>query len=232
MPLFAGAVLEDFELVVGLPHRDPSQLERIFWDVSSPSSPRYLAHLSLGEVADLVGAPDEDVSVVKSWLIELGASPSSVRTSALRDTVTASFNGRDHSLLLESSRSPWTERGLPSTASHPMRLDFVLRRGSIARSNAPLKLKAASGFGYAISDQKKSYGIPVSLAATNETGLQMVWGPGTFGFSLSELGQFKAEQCPLLNVDKVKFDTKNHGTAGGDVCPCLHCDSTDDGQCL
>ncbi len=35
----------------------------------------------------------------------------------------------------------------------------------------------------AINQQKDAYGIPEDLAATNEKTLQMVWGPGTFGYS-------------------------------------------------
>merc|ERR1712048_475064 len=42
----------------------------------------------------------------------------------------------------------------------------------------------------------------------------MVWGPGTFGYSESQLKSFKSKQCPLLNTDKVKFDTENHGHMG------------------
>merc|ERR1712232_527097 len=44
----------------------------------------------------------------------------------------------------------------------------------------------------------------------------MVWGPGTFGYSERQLESFKSQQCPLLDLDTVKFDTKNHGESGGD----------------
>ena len=32
----------------------------------------------------------------------------------------------------------------------------------------------------------------------------------------SELADFKERQCPGINLNKVSFDTKNHGTPGGD----------------
>jgi hypothetical protein len=69
---------------------------------------------------------------------------------------------------------------------------------------------------YSVSNQKKAYGIPNDLAATNDSTLQMVWGPGTFGFSMSQLTQLKNSDVPLLNTSRVNFDTKNHGEAGGD----------------
>ena len=56
--------------------------------------------------------------------------------------------------------------------------------------------------------------VPADRAATS--ALQMVWGPGTFGYSPTRLADFKREQCPGINLDKVHFDTKNHGTPGGD----------------
>ena len=56
----------------------------------------------------------------------------------------------------------------------------------------------------------------MDLQAKSDNSSQMVWGPGTFGYSKSELDFFKAENCPLLNTKKVVFDTKNHGTEGGD----------------
>ena len=43
-----------------------------------------------------------------------------------------------------------------------------------------------------------------------------MWGPGTFGYSKLQLESFKVTQCPGLNMDKITFDTENHGKAGGD----------------
>lgn len=57
--------------------------------------------------------------------------------------------------------------------------------------------------------------MPTDLSATNPKTLQMVWGPGTFGYSVSGLEQFRDAQCPLLNVDKVHVDGFQ-GKAGGD----------------
>ena len=58
--------------------------------------------------------------------------------------------------------------------------------------------------------------MPADLACTNDKTLQMVWGPGTFGYSPAGLEQFKQEECPGLNTAKVTFDTSHHGREGGD----------------
>jgi len=56
----------------------------------------------------------------------------------------------------------------------------------------------------------------VDYQATNPNTTQMVWGPGTYGYSPADLEVWKAENAPLLNTKKVLFDTPNHGTPGGD----------------
>ena len=68
---------------------------------------------------------------------------------------------------------------------------------------------------YDIVAQKQAYRMPTDLTATNPNTLQMVWGPGTFGFGRGGLEGFRDAHCPLLNVDKVLVDGF-HGKAGGD----------------
>jgi len=204
---------EAFELVVGLPLRNTDELEKKFWLISDPQSAEYLQHQSLPELADLVGASQKDVSLVSQWLLNIGAT--GVRVSNLRDTVTASFPVATTS----TNTSQWTMKGLPHQATHPLPFDFVLRRDPLPKTtNASIRKKGPGRtlVGYSIGDQKKAYGIPVDLTATNPAGLQMVWGPGTFGYDPADLERFRDEQCPLLNLEKVKFDTANHGTDGGD----------------
>merc|ERR1712070_793758 len=86
-------------------------------------------------------------------------------------------------------------------------------------NNEPERLSGADpedSLGYTVSNIKSAYGIPTDLQASNDATTQMVWGPGTFGYSKMQLHSFAQEQCPLLNEDKIVFDTKNHGTIGGD----------------
>jgi hypothetical protein len=41
----------------------------------------------------------------------------------------------------------------------------------------------APGGVYAVDAVKKAFGMPTDLKGSNDTMLQMVWGPGTFGYS-------------------------------------------------
>ena len=140
----------------------------------------------------------------------------------MNDVLTASCNN-------SNSSNVWSQNGLPLEKIYNQKYDFILRRDEyndkrntqekgnkhdIMRENK--KINNSQGSGYSIGNQKKAYGIPVDLVATNETTLQMVWGPGTFGYSEDQLRELKASQVPLLNLSKVHFDTKNHGTPGGD----------------
>ena len=69
--------------------------------------------------------------------------------------------------------------------------------------------------GYDIASQKKAYGMPLDLQATNDQTLQMVWGPGTFGYSKLQLEQFKRSESPYINMEKISTPY-NHGKPGGD----------------
>eukprot|EP00928_Gymnodinium_smaydae_P003251 TRINITY_DN11165_c0_g1_i2.p1 TRINITY_DN11165_c0_g1~~TRINITY_DN11165_c0_g1_i2.p1 ORF type:complete len:426 (+),score=82.54 TRINITY_DN11165_c0_g1_i2:96-1373(+) len=70
------------------------------------------------------------------------------------------------------------------------------------------------GVEFVFQRSKSAYGIPEDLQASNGSTLQMVWGPGTFGYSSNQLQQLKEKECPLLNMEKVKFDTSIHGREG------------------
>jgi len=134
--------------------------------------------------------------------------------SGLRHRITASFNA---SVLQQG----WSARGLPLTASQPASVRLLARRERHVRPSTPPRQRPAAtvarpSAGYGIEDQKKAYGIPLDLAATHPATLQMVWGPGTFGYSPGELREFRDRDCPGLNVDKVHFDTDIHGEYGGD----------------
>jgi tripeptidyl-peptidase-1 len=163
-----------------------------------------LKFLTLLQVKDIVGVETNLANSVSDWFHQIGAD--SVEISAIGDTVTARFQpGHEFE---SSSRFP----------THNFTFDFLIRRDT-KRSKQTKKSASKSiftGGTYSVSNQKQAYGIPETLAATNESTLQMVWGPGTFGFSLSQLEDLRDSDVPLLNVSRVTFDTKNHGQAGGD----------------
>jgi len=193
------------EIVVGLKLQRLDKLEAAFWEISNPRSPRYLSFMNLTTLADLIGPSPAAVNQAKAWLLTRGADPESIRVSAMGDRVTATVPKR-----LE----------VAAATEYDELFDFVLHRNANKNSSSLISssrkaLRSASGR-YSIKAQKQAYGIPEDLQASNPRTLQMVWGPGTFGYSKSQLSAFKEEQCPLLNMDKVVFDTENHGQAGGD----------------
>lgn len=192
-----------YKLSVGLPHRDPETLESWFWSVSDPNSQQYLRHRSLRELRLVAGATDADVEAVKQWLMSLGADESAVEVSALRDVVSARVNDA-------------TE--MPSIEDCPIEVDFVIRRDTTQpspTSSSQLPHLKVGPDGPTISQQKIAYGMPEDLQASENDTLQMVWGPGTFGYHENQLIAFRDKYCPLINIDKVHVDG-NHGEAGGD----------------
>lgn len=193
------------EVVAHLRQRGLEQLERSFWEISDPEHPRYLRFMSREEVASLVGASEGDIAAAKAWLLRLGAAPSSLRVSGLRDTVSAVLRAAGPQQLLSAQR--------------PDAVQFVVRREPRTGASGPAPRASSQrtrDYGYTVPRIKSAYGIPADLQARNGTTLQMVWGPGSFGYSPATLQGFRDLQCPLLDLNKVSFDTENQGSAGGD----------------
>lgn len=59
----------------------------------------------------------------------------------------------------------------------PLTVDAAKLAQLDASKKPKSKIVASS---YTIAAQKKAYGMPVDMVAKNETGLQMVWGPGNW----------------------------------------------------
>jgi len=196
----------EYELVAHLRQKSLPELERRFWDVADPDSKEYLQHMSLEQLASTIGATNAEVTETRNWLLSLGAIPSSIAVSALRDTVAATFPPAASSI-----RNVFQAEGRPSA------VEFTVRRDPNSPAlPRPRHNTLGATESYSIGNIKEAYGIPASLQASNPKTLQMVWGPGTFGYSTSDLKRHKDTQCPLLNMDKIKFDTQNHGKNGGD----------------
>ena len=205
--LSAAQVATSFELVAGIPHaNNGDQLEKLFWNISTPGTSQYLKFLTQKQVKDVVGVAPLANSI-SEWFHQIGAE--TVQISPIGDTVTARFPPEK----VFSTHGKFPTHDL-------FQFDFLIRRDEqeipLNEQSSEPKSTTFTGGTYSVSNQKQAYGIPETLAATNESTLQMVWGPGTFGFSLSELEELRDSDVPLLNVSRVTFDTKNHGQAGGD----------------
>lgn len=199
-------------VVVGLRQQRLKELEALFWRVSTPGNDEYLRFRSVPELADLVGASADDIAAARQWLIDAGADVGSIKMSPLKDALTTTFHEVHEPQFFKTLAA---ER-------RPAAVDFVIRRHGQFRAGTSVQTRKslaneAPDFGsYTVSNIKKAYGIPEDLQASNKTALQMVWGPGTFGYSQSQLESFKERQCPLLDTSKVVFDSSNHGQSGGD----------------
>jgi hypothetical protein len=205
-----------FEVVVGLPLRNVPDMDQLFWRVADPGDELYLRHRSVAQLSALISPAEEERHAARDWLIALGARE--VVASALGDTLTGRFASQpsDHPLA-----ASWSARGVPLKAAHARPLDFVYRRDTSSLSRPLLSPQAQPAraseprMGYDIASQKKAYGMPLDLQATNDQTLQMVWGPGTFGYSKLQLEQFKRSESPYINMEKISTPY-NHGKAGGD----------------
>lgn len=221
-----GSALAHFHLDVHLRQSNVDVFEKTFWDIATPGSDSYLKFLSREDIAAVIGASDADLASVQNWLKSAGGFD--ITTSALRDTVTATFSSTPSDSILKMGRN-----GIPHKDSHPACVQFVVRRDPVESAfsksvdSRRVDRHPSSSVGssisamdsspdYSISNIKAAYGIPVDLQASNDATRQMVWGPGTFGFSEPYLTKFKHDEAPLINMDKVVFDTENHGEPGGD----------------
>jgi len=215
-----GSALAHFYLDVHLKHSNLDTLEKNFWDIATPGSDSYLKFLSRDDVATIIGASETDLASIKNWLKNAGGFD--ITTSAIRDTVTATFAGAPS--VLKMGRN-----GIPHKESHPACVEFIVRRNPresdtskladakrVPRHSKDTLGLTADSPDYSVSNIKEAYGIPTDLQATNDATTQMVWGPGTFGYSETYLAKFKHEQAPLINMDKIVFATENHGEPGGD----------------
>ena len=207
----------DFTVVAHLKHRNVSQLEETFWNVATPGNKDYLKHLSVSDLADVIGSSASDISSVEKWLTSTGGS--SVEVSPLRDSVSAVFESDTHSLTLGSFGVPVKDSRRPDAVSFVLRRDHGASDSSEAakkQSSASARPTIKSTSNPTVEEIKNAYGIPLDFLATNDLTTSMVWGPGTFGYEPAALAVFASEQAPLINLQKIRFDTDNHGTPGGD----------------
>jgi tripeptidyl-peptidase-1 len=223
LSLFASVASATYHLDVHLKNNNLGLLTEKLYSISTPGSSEYGQFLSNDDVRALVGADDDSIESVKQWLIQAGGD--SVTVNSHNSVVTAAFH-------LDSPALRLTSRGLPHSDTHPIGcVDFVVRRDPLPRSNAEAVDHATSAVQlatsssddgnleaapYTVSNIKDAYQMPVDLQASNDATTAMVWGPGTFGYSPAQLRLHRAKEAPLINMDKITFDTDNHGEAGGD----------------
>ena len=196
-----------FEITLTLPLSKSDELEDSFWTISNPESERYGKFMSLSDLAAEHGASEKHIQGAFDYLIASGAHFTSI--SGLNDSVTGIFDETEHGLELSQAGHP---TDMPEFVLFSVRRDYaVVSSTASAATVADNDLRE-----YTVKNIKEAYNMPIDLTATNPATSVMTWGPGTFGYSKAELKRFKLTQAPLINMDKVVFDTENHGESGGD----------------
>jgi hypothetical protein len=153
-------------------------------------------------------------------MTSLPGSAGAPQLSALRDSLVM--------LLVEGTPAP-ARTQWPSALTTA--IDFVLVRGvsppvqapaQLLRNSAWTKTRGSGGDDIMAASsatpaaQRAAYGIPVDFVPQNSSVRQMVWGPGTYGFSPVDLALYYKTFGVPLTPDIVSFDTVHHGTPGGD----------------
>ena len=211
--LLLSAAAADFTIVAHLKHHNAAALEDLFWKVSTPGSESYLKHRSVTDIASIIGSTDAEVAAVSSWLQSAGGL--SVAVSPLRDSVSAVFYEGSHKFgKLGAHGVPFKDKHCPAAVSFLVRRDAA--SGAATRALERLRPAVSSISNPTVAEIKSAYGIPLDWQASNALTTNMVWGPGTFGYSPKDLAAFARQQAPLINTGKVLFDTPNHGVPGGD----------------
>lgn len=93
--------------------------------------------------------------------------------------------------------------------------DAVQRGSGFSKLESLLK---ASNTKLTIADpntQRKAYGIPASTRGTSAKNLQLVWGPGTYGFLDSDLATFYSD-FSVNETTKLLHHSGFPGVPGGD----------------
>lgn len=86
-----------------------AELERRFWAVSDPLSAEYGRHLSLNQVAQIVGLPQREIDAVLAWLqsVELAGKP---QVAATRDIIKVCMPARSAEALFSAPLHEFSHR--------------------------------------------------------------------------------------------------------------------------
>lgn len=213
-------------------HQDANvaRIERHLETSSDPHHKAYGQHLSAAHLAKLARVTPACEKHTLQWLESLGADRIRIDdahgdvVSATLDAVVAHrlIRGNIDDQLTSSHGAPeCVTLVLPAHTTHTTE---VTMPSAAFRSQEQQQQKhqqqqqqQMSADGLASPPvQKTGYGVPANLRCTDSKTTQMVWGPGSYGYSTSDLAQFyEAFHMDPSNVHNVNT-TDFKGTPGGD----------------
>ena len=181
-------------VVVGVHHSDAGlkALTTFVDEVSDPLNPLYGHYLSYADTIAMIRPSIEEVDAAKQWMLGLGfCLQGTLREAHSHDTLSC-----DTVEATEDLHSMY----------RPLNIDFIVsvvsgraQTGTTEAiqwsARAHTKRTSTAGQHGTPLSQRAFYGIPESERGINESNLQMVWGPGTFGANPLEINRFYKEYC-------------------------------------
>jgi hypothetical protein len=201
LALTAVSMVRSAEVLVGLRHGNLGALEAALSLVSDPFSDQYANYWTREKIATFI-APDVAVAQrVEAELLKLGALR--VSSSIAGDHFLAEFHDSRVSSVLS-----WTHDDVHGVSLVPSKASKVheYRRVEQAPGNGKLGDPNA---------QREAYGIPKDVRGSHPRSLQMVWGPGTYGYLESDMNTFYGKYDVNASVSLIQREGF-HGTPGGD----------------
>lgn len=210
-------------LVVSLKH-DPlkiAALAELVDDIADPKSSNYGKWLKSKEIEKYTSASNEQISDVKEWLNKEKKNCQEERNVKLDFHLTGQndfleVNGFNKKCIKHfTNKKVWSNnefnegifikkkysKNSKTTTTNP---EETKKKNTLKSESHAMKFVKLNKDGIADvgspPEQKIAYDIPSDISGAAENNLQMVWGPGTFGYLQSDLEEFYSD-FDVANAD-------------------------------
>ena len=201
------------KFVLALRHEPEAlqKLEKRLYEVADPRHRDYGQWLSSADVASFVAPPASTVAAAKAYVTAHFANPSCASGAEIKSMAVSGQGDYLEIVVRTADRGDDAEedecvqrvvqgrswfKGAGGAVEGAFKMKTTTTATATAASPTMAKAKAMAGLGMETvgppNAQKEAYGIPV-----NETGaspknpqLQVVWGPGTFGYLPTDIATF------------------------------------------
>jgi len=213
-------------LIVAVKQRNIAELERIFWEVSTPSSPRYGKFLTKKQVHELVRPSEESIDTVVAWLAQNGVKVD--HFSGSKDFVhaftTASIASRMLNTKYEVFRHFTTgQEVIKSTQTYQVpdhvqpHIDFVAGHIAFPLSVKPLYFAPTADGAVTPDTLRERYNVTTALLGSNTNNSFSVAEFQAQYYSPSDLTEFFKQFVTFAPKDSVvnKVIGQNDGSNPG-----------------
>eukprot|EP01029_Cantina_marsupialis_P018682 TRINITY_DN4300_c0_g1_i1.p1 TRINITY_DN4300_c0_g1~~TRINITY_DN4300_c0_g1_i1.p1 ORF type:complete len:581 (+),score=192.63 TRINITY_DN4300_c0_g1_i1:44-1744(+) len=196
------AVVSSTKVLVVSRQRNVPGLIQTLRQISDIKSPKYGKWLSVEEVKSFVATRPGDLQKIQAWLRKNGAT-----TFEMVETGDAFYTNVEDTKFLQT---------IPAGLEHLIDDIVIMKdyKSWITNNDAEERVEADNAADDFIRNgpalQRKMYGIPQDLVASNPDNSQMVWGPGTFGSKNDDTQEFFSQ----MGIGSVKSDIMHIGFPG------------------